>query len=631
LGRHRVTRANAQDARAFTQVILSDIEALELMIERGKIEEGERRVGVEQEMNLVDAKGMVAPLATRLIEHLSDPTFQTEIALFNLEANLGPRPLDGQFLCDMEADLAKVVQLAQKGARDLGIEVLLAGITPTLRREDVLARNMTPDVRYECLDELALDSQGGAIKLLIDGIERFESQFDSVVVEGTNTSLQLHLQVTPGDAARLYNLAQLITAPLLAAATNSPVLLGKRLWHETRVAVFERTLDDRSASQLTRGVPTRVGFGSFWLKDSVIELFRDNIARYRVIMMIPELEDSVEVLGRGEVPELAALALHNGTVWRWNRACYGITNGKPHLRIENRILPGGPTVLDEVANAALFYGLMIRLDEQYGDVSEKLSFADAKTNLLSAARRGLHGRFQWLDGRNVIARDLLLEELIPAAGEGLSQVGVSGKDVDRYLGVIEQRVQSEQTGARWLLQNLATVPENERVAHCAEAVRMMLQKQQLNEPVHTWEDIERQDSGAKRMATTLADIMTADVFTVRPDDVVDLAASVMDWQHIRHVPVEDEQGKVIGLLTARELLHLHGRRRKEPQAVRDIMNTSFATAAPDLDVREAMRQMLAAETGCILVVREGLLVGIVTERDFLKAALAERSSDQVTE
>ncbi len=623
MGRHRVTRADAENARAFTQVILRDIEALELMIERGHIEEGERRIGVEQEMNLVDAEGMVAPLATKLIEHLDDPTFQTEIALFNLEANLDPRPLDGRFLRYMEADLSKVVQRARDGARDLGIEVLLSGITPTLRREDLLARNMTPDVRYECLDQSALLAQGGAIKLLIDGIERFESQFDSIVVEGANTSLQLHLQVTPADAARLYNLAQLITAPLLAAAGNSPVLLGKRLWHETRVAVFERTLDDRSASQLTRGEPTRVGFGSFWLKDSIVELFRDNITRYRVIMTIPGLEDSVAVLERGEVPELAALALHNGTVWRWNRACFGMTGSKPHLRIENRVLPGGPTVLDEVANAALFYGLMIRLDEQVGDVSKRLLFADAKTNLLSAARRGLHARFQWLDGRNIVARDLLVQELIPAAREGLLQVGVSAKDVERYLGVIEQRVQCEQTGARWLLENLATVTENERAEHCVAAVRMMLKEQQLNEPVHAWEDIERQNTGVKRMATTLADIMTADVFTVRPDDVVDLAASVMSWQHIRHVPVENQQGKVVGLLTARELLHLHGRRSEQPVAVRDIMITSFATAAPDLEVREAMRRILDADAGCLLVLREGLLVGIVTERDLLKAAAAE--------
>ena len=623
MGRHRVTRANAKNSRGFTQVILRDIEALESMIERGQIEEGVRRVGVEQEMNLVDAEGMVAPFATKLIDHLSDPTFTTEIALFNLEANLGPRPLDGRFLREMETDLLKAVQLAQNGARDLGINVLLAGITPTLRREDIGSRNMTPDVRYECLDQSAVEAQGGSIKLLIDGIERFESQFDSVVIEGANTSLQLHLQVTPSDGARLYNLAQLITAPLLAAAANSPVLLGKRLWHETRVAVFERTLDDRSASQLTRGVPTRVGFGSFWLKDSVVELFRDNIARYRVIMTIPGLEDSVDVLERGEIPELAALALHNGTVWRWNRACYGITDGKPHLRIENRILPGGPTVLDEVANAALFYGLMIRLDGQYGDVSTRLPFSDAKTNLLSAARRGLHARFQWLDGRGVVARDLLLEELIPAAREGLSQVGVSDEDVERYLGVIEQRVESEQTGARWLLQSLATVPDNERAEHCAGAVRMMLDKQHRNEPVHTWEDIERRDVGTKRMATTLGDIMTKDVFTVRPDDVVDLAASVMDWQHIRHVPVEDQQGKVVGLLSARELLHLHGRRNDEPIAVRDVMITSFATAAPALEVREAMRQMLATDSGCLLVVREGLLVGIVTERDLLRASLQE--------
>jgi hypothetical protein len=172
-------------------------------------------------------------------------------------------------------------------------------------------------------------------------------------------------------------------------------------------------------------------------------------------VILSDIEALELMIERGEVPELAALALHNGTVWRWNRACYWVTDGKPHLRIENRVLPGGPTVLDEVANAALFYGLMVRLDDQYGDVSERVFFTDAKNNLLSAARRGLHGRFQWLDGRHVVARDLLMQELIPAAREGLVQLGVAGKDVERYIGVIEQRVQSDRTGARWLLQNLA--------------------------------------------------------------------------------------------------------------------------------------------------------------------------------
>lgn len=559
------------------------------------------------------------------MQGLSDPRFQTEVALFNLEANLGPRSLQGRFLRELEADLSGVVEIARDAAHALGIEVLLTGILPTLRREDLAEKNLTPEARYRALNDSSLVAHGGAIRLLIDGIERFEVQFDSVVVEGANTSLQLHLQVAPEQAARLYNLSQLITAPLLAAAANSSVLLHKRLWHETRVAVFERAFDDRSASQVSRGVPTRVGFGSFWLRNSLVELFRDNIARYQVIMTRSSLEDPMEMLERGGVPELAALALHNGTVWRWNRPCYGITDGKPHLRIESRVLPGGPTVLDEVANAALFYGMMIALDEEYGDVGQRLPFSEARTNFLSAARSGLSSRFRWLDGRSVDARELLTGELIPAAREGLFQVGVPGEDVERYLGVIEARVETGQTGAQWLLDTVSSVPEESRAEHCAAAAQAMLDYQRSNTPVHAWKPAARSSLGGEAGPRTLADIMTVDVFTVRPDAVIDLATSVMDWKHVRHVPVEDHQGKVVGLLTARELLGLREGSGGAALAVKDVMNTSPPTAPPDLGVSDGLRRLMSSETGCLLIVSEGLLAGIVTERDFLERLVDDNS------
>jgi CBS domain-containing protein len=624
VGEHAVySIKDERTAQSFVRALLADIRALETMIERDLVETGVRRVGVEQEMYLVDDAGFARPIALEMMQRLNDPRFQTEVALFNLEANLGVHELGGSFLSDMERELNDVVSAARAAAAQLGGHVLLTGTLPTLRSADVSSDNLTPEVRYECLNEASLNPHGGHLDLVIDGIERFESSFQSVVVEGANTSIQLHLQVDPADSGRLYNLAQLITAPLLAAATNSPLLLGRRLWQETRVAVFERALDDRSVAQLSRGVPTRVGFGSSWVQGSLVELFQENAARYQPIMTRDLPEDPMAVLDRGEIPSLEALQLHNGTVWRWNRPCFGLTGGRPHLRIENRALPAGPSVLDETANAALFYGLMIALDEHYGPVADRLEFRDARDNFLASAHQGLDAHYCWLDGRSIGARSLLLEELIPLAAEGLAAAGTTATDVTRYLDVIEQRVRRGQTGATWLLRALDGQPESRREDLCAAAAQFMLAQQVTDNPVHAWPDLDTADvaDGGAARAATLGDIMTRDVFTVRPDDVVDLAASVMSWRHIRHVPVEDQAGDLVGLLSSRNLVAVHaaGGRSAEPVPVRDLMSRQPPTAAPTDAVSTGVRRLLAADEGCLLIVDGRRLVGIVTERDLLQA------------
>jgi CBS domain-containing protein len=316
--------------------------------------------------------------------------------------------------------------------------------------------------------------------------------------------------------------------------------------------------------------------------------------------------------------------LHNGTVWRWNRACYGVVGGRAHLRIENRALPAGPTVLDEVANAALFYGLMVALDAEYGDVAERLSFHDARVNFLAAAQHALRARVTWLDGRRIGVRELLLEELIPAARSGLERVGVPDEDRNRYLDVIEERVASGRTGARWLLDSLARVPRRERAGACAAAVHFMAVKQRAGEPVHGWELLATPDTpeGAEA-GHTLAEIMTRDLFTVRPDDVIDLATKVMEWRHIRHVPVEDGNGRLVGLLSTRELLRMQAALRvagNQPLAVKHFMDEAPSTAPPDISIVEGMQRMLGHESGCLLIVDHTRLLGIVTERDLVRAA-----------
>lgn len=626
MGEHQVHATDDErHVRAFTRAVLQDIRALEMMLERDMIERGIRRVGVEQEMFLINADCRPAPVSTEVLGKLNDPRFTTELARFNLEVNLPPRLLGTGFLRALEQELADTLDKVAQAAGAFGARVLLTGILPTLRYEDLGLDNLTPEMRYQQLNNAISRARGGAITVVIDGIDNYEGMHDSVLLEGANTSLQLHLQVEPENVARLYNLAQLITAPLLAAATNSPVLLGRRLWHETRIAVFERAVDARSKSQLARRVPPRVSFGNDWAHGSVLEILRDNAARYPVILTRDTDLNALDEVEQGRVPDLSALTLHNGTVWRWNRICYGVTEGKGHLRIESRALPAGPTVLDEVANAALFYGMMTSLEEHYGDVSSRLPFNDAKTNFLAAAQRGLDAQFTWLDDRQVQARELLLNELIPNAREGLTQTGVPAEDLHRYMDTVEGRIRNGQTGSSWLLHALAHNRDHDPDQVLSSAVSIMLREQQSGKPVHRWGPIAaKEHNPATGAGQTVGKIMTRDVFTVRPDDFLDLATSVMNWKHIRHVPVENEAGELVGLLSTRELLHSRERKLSEtatdPVAVETIMNPNPVIVSPETPLIDAMRLLLSSESGCLLVVSHRQLLGIVTERDLVRAA-----------
>ena len=408
MGEHRVhDTSDALRTRNFVRAMLDDIQALEKMVELGWLESDTTRIGVEQEMYIVDSAGLPAPLSDRLLEVINNNSFSTELARFNLEANLDPSPIGGGFLRQMESQLRSALAEAETAASALDARIVLTGILPTLREAHVGIENLTPEIRYRCLNDTCMAVRGDHFTLVIDGVDHFESSHDCAVIEGASTSFQCHLQVAPEQAGSLYNLAQLITAPLLALAANSPVLLNRRVWHETRVALFERTFEYRSTPQLAREFPTRVGFGESWVQNSIIEVFRENAMRHHVIMVRDPGERSLELIDAGQVPQLDALTLHNGTVWRWNRPCYGITDGKPHLRIENRALPAGPTIIDQVANVALFYGLMQAMQPEAAGIPRQMPFATARSNFFAAAQHGLAARFTWLDGNQIGARKLL--------------------------------------------------------------------------------------------------------------------------------------------------------------------------------------------------------------------------------
>jgi CBS domain-containing protein len=515
----------------------------------------------------------------------------------------------------LEHELKEVIEIARKSAATQNADVLLAGILPTLQKSDLTLDNLTPVVRYHELDRGVIRMRGGPLSIHIKGLDELQLTHDNIMMESCNTSFQVHFQSNAAEFANHYNIAQAITAPLLAVAVNSPLLFGQRLWQETRVALFQHSTDERSRPQLARNQPTRVSFGDRWLQHSVIELFHDQITRFRPIMIAQPDENPFAVLARGETPSLSALRMHNGTVWRWNRACYGVHNGVPHLRIENRALPSGPTIVDEIANAAFFGGLMLAVPQAYGEIATRMPFDAAKLNFFAAARHGLDAQFEWIDGQSHSAVSLILDHLLPLARQGLIDANIASKDMDKYLGIIEERARCAQTGARWIMKSLSATGNS-----ASKLTSEILANQKRGEPVHRWPVIEESGSDEwEHGYRTVGQFMSTDLFTVSPDDLIDLAASVMDWRHIRHVPVEDQEGRLVGLITHRGLLRMMINNADEVTTVREIMIPDPVTVTPSTSSLEAMELMRTNRVGCLPVIEGDQLVGIITSYDFLEA------------
>jgi len=623
MGEHNVEQhVDEIKAQHFMRALLDDLRALAFMLNDGRVESGKLRIGAEQEMFLIDRDLRPAPISTEVLERANDPRLTTEIARFNLEANLTPLDLSGDCFSRMQSELEDLLALTSKSAETLGANVLLSGILPTLEKSDLTLENLTAIPRYHELNRGVIRMRGGPLSIHIKGLDELSLTHDNIMMESCNTSFQIHFQSTPSEFVNHYNIAQTITAPVLAAAVNSPLLFGHRLWQETRVALFQHSTDERSRTRLARSQPTRVSFGDQWLQNSVIELFHDQISRFRPILITEPDENPFQVLARGETPRFSALRLHNGTVWRWNRACYGVTNGVPHLRIENRALPAGPTPVDEIANTAFFMGLMLALPKEYGDISSRMSFDDAKLNFFRAARHGLDAHFRWIDGENHSATSLILNALLPSARAGLSSAQVEEKDIDKYLGIIEERTRCGQTGARWIIKSLTAMPDApSRDVRQRRLTAAMLECQKQQRPIHEWPVVQtaRIDDWEQGYRT-VGQFMSTDLFTVQPDDLADLAASVMDWRHVRHVPVEDEAGHLVGLITHRGLLRMMSNDLRTNGSVREIMVKDPITVSPSTPSLEAIEIMRRNRIGCLPVVEGTQLVGIVTSYDFLEAS-----------
>lgn len=626
-----------EERRRFSRQLIQDLRALEHMLEAGMLDPEVRHIGAEQEMFLVDRQWQPAPVAAQILEACGDPQLVPELTRFNLEFNLDPVPFGGTCLSDMERVLDEKLATVRQAAEACDARVVLAGILPTIHLSDVSLENMTPHPRYRALNDAIARLRGGPLEIQIRGVDELYLKHESIMLEGCNTSFQTHFQVAPHEFARYYNVAQVVAAPVLAAATNSPILFGKRLWRETRIALFQQAVDTRSTNLYLREMSPRVHFGSGWAREDVTELFKEDIARFRIILTGGEMEDPFEVLERGDVPALSALQLHNSTVYRWNRACYGVSHGRPHLRIENRILPSGPTPADEVANAAFWFGLVSGLARVEPDIRSAIDFDAAKSNFIASARLGLASQLDWLHGRREPAHQLIYDELIPLAGEGLAASGIADADIQRYLGIVDDRVRSRQTGSQWQLVSYNGMRGRaSRAERLSALTAAMVTRQEEGRPVHEWTVAEIDESGVRSSvrSSTIEQFMTTDLFTVNENELVELVACLMDWQHIRHILVEDDQQRLVGLVSHRNVLRFLAKAGPSRQGsgipVSEIMVRDPISTDPHAPTMDAVRLMRRHKIGALPVVRDGRLVGIVTERDFIRLAaeLLEEGEDE---
>ena len=618
----------------FVRQLLSDVEALEFMLDNDWFESDIMRIGAEQEMCIVD-KDTFKPACINMevLEKMKDWEWvTTELAQFNLETNLTPLEFVGNCLSELEKENAEGLEKIRHVLKDFNAEVVLTGILPTLRKFDLDMKNLTPKPRYlalmESIKEHSLRGEEH-FELRLDGIDELHIRHDSPLLEACNTSFQVHLQVAPKDFVKMYNISQMLAAPMISIAANSPMVFGRRLWHETRIALFQQSLDTRTSHEHLRERSPRVSFGKDWLHESILEIYKEDIARFRVLLGDVIEEDSLELVAKKITPKLRALQIHNSTVYRWNRPCYGISpNGKPHLRIENRVLPAGPSVVDSTANAAFWLGLMIGFANKYDDVRKVISFEDIRDNFDKAAKFGFDTKYTWFHDKKVSPRELILEQLLPIAREGLESRGVDEADISKYLGIIEQRAKHHMTGARWQLRAFTKLVKEVTVDEAVTTMTSAIVKNQWQQkPVHTWELPEADALETYHPSKLFVEeFMQTDLFTVQRDDIIEFVAQMMDWRKIRYMPVENAQGKLVGLITSRLLLrhytHSSKLSKKTQMTVNDIMITNPKTVTPKVTLLEALNIMRESRIGCLPVVNdENELIGIITEMDYLRISV----------
>ncbi|MFK7775275.1 MAG: CBS domain-containing protein [Saprospiraceae bacterium] len=616
MGDFRVRKIiDAEDRRKMYQSVLADVEVFERMLKEDIFEKNPLHIGAEQELCIVNHDFEPSMKALGLLDEIEDEHYTNELALFNLEINLDPFQLHNNCFSAMEKQLFELLGKGKKIAAQHQAHLLMTGILPTLKYRHLKFENMTPIQRYQTLSKKLSELRGANFEIHMQGVDEVILSLGSVLFEACNTSFQLHLQMRPEEFVNQHNWSQMISGPVLSACVNSPMLFGNELWAESRIALFKQSLDTRSSEKFLRKKLPRVYFGEKWLQESAAELWKNDVMRFPLIVTSDDFQDAKALLQNGEIPNLRAIRLHNGTTYTWNRLCYGFSKTKPHLRIECRYIPSGPTGIDEIANFAFWTGLMKSEPEGGVEFWKNQDFKVAKENFIKAARTGLNSVFEWY-GKNYSAKELLLYKLIPQAEEGLKKSNVAPEDIEKYLGVFEKRVEAEVTGSSWTVKNFRKLSKHfgETIAE-KELVKQMLEYQEENIPLHEWENFNSKIHSISTAKSTVEDLMTKDIFSVRENVSFEFLKHILKWNNIHHLPVENKNGDLIGLITDGMVERYENEFSEEPHFAKDIMLEKFVSISATTTLEQANEMMEKSDLSGVPVVYKNKLVGMITQND----------------
>jgi CBS domain-containing protein len=601
-----------KDKALYIHHLIRDLEALDIMLKKNLIEKKPVRIGAEQEFCVVTNRFFPNNNSVEVLEAINDDHFTTEIGKYNLEINSDPLLLGSNCFSQLHSQLQELLEKGRKVAKSKESKIILTGILPTLRLKHIAENYMTDKPRYHVLNNALKSTRRECFNIHIKGVDELNLIHDSVMLEACNTSFQTHLQINPDEFVDKYNWAQAISAIVLSTSANSPILFGRELWAETRIALFTQSIDTRANSFIHNEKQSRVSFGADWEKGTVTDIFRDHISRFRGLLTSDAHDDSLEILDKGEIPKLKALQLHNGTVYKWNRVCYGVGEGKPHLRIECRYIPSGPTLADEIANMVFWVGLMIGQPAEYKNIHEKMDFKDIKNNFFKAARNGMETQFKWND-KLVPVKDLIIDEFLPIAKKGLLNAHIDEEDVTKYLSIIERRAKTNN-GAQWMVKNYRNLQKSKTNFEALQNITAYMYKHQLkNKTVDEW-DIFNPDENLKiDVSRIVKHNMNTKMLLVDQNDSLELVSNIMKWKNIHHLPVINKKKELTGLLTWTDLIKLGD--KDLHLCVKDVMTKKLITISQEAPLEEAESIMKTHKINCLPVVRNKELLGILTSSD----------------
>ncbi|KGJ95740.1 hypothetical protein [Thalassotalea sp. ND16A] len=480
----------AEDFQQFQQCLYQQLEHLKEVLVQPNFGKQTLKFGAELEMYLVDEQGQVSLSNQMLLKQLDDPQFQPELNQYNLELNLSAVAQEGRPFSQLRQEIQQKTDHLQALAKPHGISIVPIGILPTLRAEHLNSEYMTDLGRYHCLSQQLYQQRGDDFKININGEEPVNITVGDICAEGANTSFQVHM-MTPFDKFKqVFNAAQLTLPLVTAIGANSPIFLGNRLWDETRIALFKQSIDIRNRDDIQWQQPARVNFGFGWLRSSVWEIFAEAVSLYSPILPVTVSQESYRKQD-SQLPELSELSLHMGTLWPWHRPVYD-HHGNGHMRIEFRAIPAGPTSIDMVANAAFAIGLANGMSDTVDEVISVLPFKHAEYNFYRAAQSGLNAKILWpLHNKyqpEEVPISTVIKTLIPVAKSGLAALAVAADEIDLYIGIIEQRLAQNITGAIWQQQAQKFYEQQfDKDTACKKLVMQYIKNSQSCEPVANWE------------------------------------------------------------------------------------------------------------------------------------------------